>query len=137
MCGKNKMGRRPQDKELKTMAKLNEIAKKTVAGNPIFENREKMTTDELISQYPQGVTITECALVHGDNDDYGVIAFAEKPTVFVSCGAIMTSIIVNWVKSVGTIDEVNASLLEEPVKVKMKKILNKKNQPLTVVDILA
>ena len=118
------------------MNKLKEIAEKTTAGNPIFDNREKMTTDEVIKKYPNGISRTECALIASDKGEYAVIAFAEKPDVFVTCGTILTNIVQEWVKTFGTIEEVNGMLLGNPVRVKLHKILNKKNQPLTVVDIL-
>ena len=118
------------------MNTLKEIAEKTTAGNPIFDNREKMTTDEVIEKYPSGISITECALITSDKGEYAVIAFAEKPDVFVTSGTILTNIVREWVEAVGTIEEVNGMLVEQPVRVKLRKILNKKNQPLTVVDIL-
>lgn len=118
------------------MNSLKEIAEKTTAGNPIFDNRVKMTTDEVIENYPSGISITECALIKGDKGEYAVIGFAENPNVFVTCGTILTNIVREWVATVGTIDEVNGMLIEQPVRVKLHKILNKKKQPLTVVDIL-
>ena len=118
------------------MNTLKEIAEKTTAGNPIFDNREKMTTDEVIEKYPSGISITECALIASDKGEYAVIAFAENPDVFVSCGTILTNIVREWIVTVGTVEEVNGMLIETPVRVKLHKILNKKNQPLTVVDIL-
>ena len=118
------------------MNTLKEIAEKTTAGNPIFDNREKMTTDEVIEKYPSGISITECALIASDKGEYAVIAFAEQPDVFVSCGTILTNIVHDWVAAIGSIEEVNGMLIEQPVRVKLHKILNKKKQPLTVVDIL-
>ena len=118
------------------MNTLKEIAEKTTAGNPIFDNRVKMTTDEVIENYPSGISITECALIAGDKGEYAVIAFAEQPNVFVSCGTILTNIVHDWVSAIGSIEEVNGMLIEQPVRVKLHKILNKKKQPLTVVDIL-
>lgn len=118
------------------MNNLKEIAKTITAGNPIFDNREKMTTDEVIEKFPSGISITECALLTSEKGEYAVIAFAENPDVFVTCGTILTNIVFSWVDTVGSIEEVNAILMQNPVKVKLHKILNKKNQPLTVVDIL-
>lgn len=118
------------------MNNLKEIAKKTTAGNPIFDNREKMTTDEVIVKYPSGISITECALITSDKGEYAVIAFAENPNVFVTCGTILTHVVRSWIGALGSVEEVNAVLLQYPVKIKLHKILNKKNQPLTVVDVL-
>ena len=118
------------------MISLKEIAEKTTAGNPIFDNRVKMTTDEVIEKFPSGISITECALLTNDKGEYAVITFAEKPDVFVTCGTILTNIVREWIATIGTIEEVNGMLIEQPIRVKLHKILNKKNQPLTVVDIL-
>ena len=118
------------------MKNLTEIALKTTAGNPIFDNRVKMTTDEVIEKFPSGISITECALLTNDKGEYAVITFAEEPDVFVTCGTILTNIVREWVAAIGTIEEVNGMLIEQPVRVKLHKILNKKKQPLTVVDVL-
>ena len=118
------------------MKNLTEIAVKTTAGNPIFDNRVKMTTDEVIEKFPSGISITECALLKNDKGEYAVITFAENPDVFVTCGTILTNIVREWVAAIGTIEEVNGMLMEQPVRVKLHKILNKKKQPLTVVDVL-
>lgn len=118
------------------MSSLKELAQKTTAGNPIFNNREKMTTDEVIEKYPNGISITECTLIESEKGAYAVIAFAENPGVFVTCGTILTNIVCDWIDAEGSVEEVNAFLMQDPVKVKLHKITNRKNQPLTVVDIL-
>lgn len=78
------------------MNKFAQEAKQALSGCKVMENREKITTEELIRTYPQGVTVNEFDLIASNDKTYAVFAFAEDPKKFFNGGTIATKIAERW-----------------------------------------
>lgn len=87
------------------MANFNfkESAKSAITVSPLMENRVKVSTDDIIRKYPDGVTVVAFDIVETTDDKTGEIAtypvvnIAEDNKVFFFGGAILNTICRGWV----------------------------------------
>ena len=98
------------------MSIFTDLAVKATTLSPIMENRDKISVREIISQYPNGITINGIDMVtskdtYGNDATYPVFTFKEDPTKFGFGGAIFKSIVESWIAAFnGSIDDVNTNL---------------------------
>lgn len=104
----------------------------------LMENRTRLTIDDVIKNYPQGVTITGFDLVQSDDNPYAVVICAEAPDKFFFGGSILTKIVNEWVKSYdGDIDAASSDLGESGgVRMQFSHGRTKKGNSLTLVKVL-
>lgn len=114
------------------------IARKATTLSPMMEGRERMGIDELIANYPDGVTITAFDMISTGADSYPVLNIAEDSNVFVFGGAIMNNIVHDWLEHFeGDIDTANNALAAAGgVRVKFAKSRTKSGNNLTTVQVL-
>lgn len=75
------------------------VAKKVADNNsPILEGREKLTVEEIISRYPDGVTVTGADLLTGKHGTYAAATFAEEDGFYFNGGKSFTDIVKEWAK---------------------------------------
>ena len=113
-------------------------AKETILNSSkVIENHAKVTTDDLISAYPAGCTISAVDLIHGEKGDYAVFNIAERADVYSNGGKVLTSIVKAWADDFGgDIAALNNELRNSGgVKVVLSKSRTKKGQTFTKVDI--
>ena len=120
------------------MNKFAEMARKATVLSPIFENRTKITTDDLIRSFPGGITITEFDLIRSDKGSYYAYAFAEDNTRFANAGAILSFCISGWVDAYdGDVSAASDALKAAGgCRVKLSKSTTNKGQPITRVEIV-
>lgn len=94
-----------------------QLARKAVANSSVREGRTLITTDELMSKYPDGITITEFDMlqVHdrqtGELKSFPTLAFAEDSTKYINGGGAITKIVEEWLDHFeGDIESCNAAL---------------------------
>lgn len=94
------------------MNKFTQEAKNSLSASRVMQGRTKITTDEIITQYPAGITVNEFDLVvHKDGTSYPIFAFAEDPTKYVNGGSVASQIAESWVALCdGDIDGASAEL---------------------------
>lgn len=103
----------------------------------VIENHSKVTTDDLISAYPAGCTISAVDIIHGEKGDYAVFNIAERPDVYSNGGKVLTSIVKAWAEDFGDMAALNNELCTSGgVKVVLSKSRTKKGQTFTKVDII-
>ena len=92
--------------------KFTQAAKDALGGSRVMKGRTKVTTEYVIANYPNGVTITEFDfIVKGDGTSYPVFAFAEKPDAYFNGGALAAKVANNWVSMYdGDIDAASEAL---------------------------
>lgn len=92
--------------------KFTQAAKEALGGSKVMQGRTKVTTEYIISNYPNGVTITEFDfIVKGDGTSYPVFAFAEKPEAYFNGGALAAKVANVWVSMYdGDIDAASEAL---------------------------
>ncbi len=91
------------------MGRLREAALAATSLSEIMAGRNKMTTKEIASKYPNGVTIIDFDIIHTTKqvkneegyivevpDAYPVFAIAEDPDIFFSGGAVLNTIVKEW-----------------------------------------
>lgn len=94
--------------------KFTQAAKEALGGSKVMQGRSKVTTEYIMTQYPNGVTITEFDfIVKGDGTSYPVFAFAEKPEAYFNGGALASKVANGWVSMYdGDIEAASEALKE-------------------------
>lgn len=123
------------------MSRFSERAKAHVAGSPVLENREKMSTDEIIARYPQGVTIIDFDFLNGKQGRYVVCAFKESPQNYFNGGKILTDIfeefLTEYSEMVNPLEACRKDFSDEGgLKVKLSHGRTKDGNNVTLVDII-
>lgn len=122
-----------------------EVAKKIADNNsPVLEGREKLSIDEVISRYPEGVTVIGVDLLKGKHGTYAAAIFKEDDNFYFNGGKSFTEIVQEWAKSyipegVTIPDCVSLSVdLEESggVKMKFEKTKTQSGNNFTKVEVV-
>lgn len=114
------------------------IARKETTLSPLMENKDKITTDELTSDFPDGVTINGFDIITTNGDSYPVLTFSEDESKFIFGGAIMSNICNGWLEHFeGDIEAANAALKSSGgVKIKFTKSRTKSGNNITLPEII-
>ena len=110
--------------------------------SPLMVDRDKITTAELIRDYPDGITVTAFDIVVGmENGDYPVINFAEDDSKFYASGGVVLKKIVNgWLEEFDGNNERGSQELANQGGVKMRfserKSTKKNGYTYVAVEIL-
>ncbi len=88
----------------------------------LMTDRQKVSTDDIIKHYPEGITITAFDFVEGKDGQYPIFLFAESPKSFFSGGIVLAKIANKWLAAFNDdIEACNAALAESGgVKIKME-----------------
>lgn len=114
------------------------IAKKATTLSPLMEDKERMSIDDMILAYPDGVIINGFDMVSTGADSYPVLTFIEDDSKFIFGGAIMNNICHDWLAHFdGDIETANAALSSAGgVRIKFEKSRTKNGNNLTKPVIL-
>lgn len=126
------------------MSRFTDLAKKKTAGSPVLSERTKITSDELMAKYPNGVTINAFDFLSGKNGRYVVCSFRENPGLFFNGGKILTEIFESFVDEYKTEDNSFADAYDacskdfatECLKVKLSSGRTKDGNRVTLVEVL-
>lgn len=103
----------------------------------IMEGRTKISTDELISKYPEGVTITGFDWMKGDDGKYPVCIFSENEHECFFGGTALTAICEAWMEDYNSTEECSSDLASEGgVRVKFSKGKTKGNRNFTKCEVI-
>lgn len=83
-------------------ANFAEIARKETTLSPLLNGRKTINTDEIIRNYPNGITVTDFDFIKstnkaGETESYPVLCFAEDNTKAFFGGTVMSNICWAWV----------------------------------------
>lgn len=119
------------------MGRLKNLAKSATAMNAIMDGREKISVDDIIKFYPNGLTLNRVAMINKpDGNDYPAFTYVEDDTKFFTGGTALTKIVNSWLADLGDIETVNSELTAEPVKVKLTKIKTRNGHNFVKADIV-
>lgn len=120
------------------MNKFYEIAEKALNNSPVMTGREKIKTEEVISKYPQGITIDGFDVLYNGKDGYAVFTFREDPSRFLNGGALLTKMAMEWANAyAGDIQTASAELSASGgIKVQLSYQRTKRGNTITAVKIL-
>lgn len=113
--------------------KFAQIARKATTLSPIMEGKERLTVDDVISLYPDYITINGFDIISSGAESYPVLTFAEDSSKFVFGGAIMNNICHDWAELCeGDVEEASKQLnLAGGCKIKFEKGKTKAGNNLT------
>lgn len=117
--------------------KFAEIAKKETTLSEVMDGRERLTVDQIMQKFPDGVTLTGFDLISGKDGSYPVFSISEGNYCFFG-GVVLNNIAMEWTKACdGDIAETSRQLMEcGGVKIKMHNKKTRNGNNLTAVDII-
>ena len=126
------------------MSRFTDLAKKKTAGSPVLEGRSKITTDEIIAKYPDGITINAFDFLNGKNGKYVVCELRQDPLAFFNGGKILTEIFDSFVKDYQadgvSFEEAQEACMKdfctEGLKVKLSMSRTKEGNRVTLVEVV-
>ena len=104
----------------------------------LMTDRQKVSTDDIIKQYPDGVTITAFDFVDGKDGQYPIFLFSESPKSFFSGGVVLAKIANKWLAAFNDdIDACNKALSESGgVKIKLENSRTKNGNSLVKATVV-
>lgn len=122
------------------MKDFRNLAKRQTTLTPIMEDREKISTDDIIDGYPDGITIIAFDYIMGKKSKgkYPVYNFAEDTTVFANAGTVLDRIFRDFVDACdGDVEQASNELRRQGgLKVKLGHGTTKAGDDLTTVEVL-
>lgn len=120
------------------------LAKKAADNSSfIMEGRNKLTIDEIISRYPEGITVTGVDKLKGRHGEYAVGIFAEEDGFYFNGGSAFTQIVDEWAPgyteegSATDYEALSADLAEAGgVKMKFEKTKTQSGNNFTKIEII-
>lgn len=120
------------------MINFSQIASKTLAGCSLMANREKVSTDIILAEHPDFVTITGFDFAASTQGEFAVVELSEYPKKYYPCGMSITNICRQWIESYqGDIEQANKDLKESGgCKVKLERCRTNKGNQFVRVTVL-
>ena len=119
------------------MSKFTEKAKASTTSCTLMENRTKISTEEIMSRYPEGITIIGFDFLSGDNGKYPVCIFKENENECFFGGAALTDICNRWMEDYTSTADCSADLAEAGgVKVTFEKSRTKTGHNFIRVNVI-
>ena len=119
------------------MNKFTQKAKASTASCTLMENRTKISTEELISKYPEGVTVTGFDFLSGDSGKYPVCIFKENENECFFGGSALTQICDSWMEGYTLTSECSEELYAAGgVKLKFVKSKTKQGHNFIKVEVV-
>lgn len=123
------------------MSRMSDLAIEQTTLSELLEGREKMTTEDIIKEYPNGVTITEVDMItceiKGEENTFPVCTFKENKTSYFFGGIVLKKIIKSWINACGTIEEVNKELaISKGVKIQLSYGKTKGNDQIVLIKVI-
>lgn len=119
------------------------LAKKATTLSPLMDGRDKMSTKDVIEQYPDGITVIGFDLItttdnNGNANTYPIIVFEEDAKKFIYGGKALNDICTLWVGHFeGDIDACSAALAAAGgVKIKLASGTTKQGRSFTSVEVI-
>ena len=119
------------------MSRLSDAAKKTTTLSELMTGRDKISTEEIIRNYPNGITVIGVDMVNTTQVDrktgeilpstYPILVFKEDSTKYFFGGTAMNNIVNDWIALCGGLEEVNTELGQTggvTVKMELKRTSN-------------
>lgn len=120
------------------MVNFSQIASKTLSSCALMANRQKVSTDVIIAEHPDYITITAFDFATSSQGEYAVVELAEYPNKYYPCGMSLTNVCRGWIEAyLGDFEEANKDLKESGgCKVKMERVRTNKGNQFVRVTVL-
>lgn len=106
--------------------------------SPLMDNREKLSMDDVISNYPSGVTVNGFDIVTSGDKSYSVTTFSEDDSKFFFGGTVLTKIVTGWIAAFsGDIEKASDALRDSGgVRMQFSHGRTKNGKDVTMVKII-
>ena len=113
-------------------------ALKSTTLSELMNDRVKVSTDEIISQYPNGVTIEQFDSVTAGDKQYYIATIKEDSQVYINCGTVLSKVFDAFVAGFdGDVTGASAELKNAGgIKVKLSKTRTHGGNTITTVTVL-
>ena len=122
------------------MSNLKDLAKNAFAVDPIIDGRNKISVEDLIAQYPDGVSINGFSIYQPVNKIYPerpIFSFVEDATKYFNGGKALKEMVTAWLDSYdNNRSAINDELKKSPIKVKLEKITLRSGNKFTKVTVV-
>lgn len=120
------------------MINFSQVASKTLSGCALMANRKKVSTDVIITEHPEFVTITQFDFATSRQGEFAVVELAEYPGKYYPCGMSITNVCRQWIESYqGDIEQANNDLKQSGgCKVKMERVRTNNGNQFIKVTVL-
>ena len=120
------------------MISFSQVASKTLTGCQLMANREKISTDRVLSEHPDYVTIMQFDFATSTQGEYAVVELAEYPNKYYPCGLSITNICRQWLDAYeGDIEQANKDLKASGgCRVKLERVRTSKGNAFVKVTVL-
>ena len=119
------------------------LAKRATTLSPIMDGREKISTEDVIKKYPEGITVQEFDVVttpdkDGNPSTYPIITFAEDNTKFLYGGKALMDMVTMWLANFEGDVEATSNALKAAggVKIKMRSSRTKQGLNFTKIEVI-
>ncbi len=114
-----------------------DVAIQATTTSKLMENRTRISTDEILTKYPEGVTVYAFDFMNGDNGHYPVCVFKENDNECFFGGSGLTDICEQWMAGYDTTEECSEALAAEGgVKIKFVKTRTKNNRTFVKCEVI-
>lgn len=115
-----------------------QLAQESTTLSHLMTDRVKVSTDEVINQYPEGITIDQFDSITMKEDQYYIATFKEDEKAYLNCGQVLSKVFDSFVKAfdgdiVGASDALKA---EGGIKVKLSKGRTRGGNNITTVTVV-
>lgn len=115
---------------------IEQLFLETNAMSELMTDKEKINTEDIINNYPDGITIKAFDKVTVGDDTFYVFTFNEDKDVFAFSGFVIAKFFDALVAKYGSISDANDALYDNGgIKVILESSRTKKNQPITTVRL--
>ena len=120
------------------MVNFSQIANRAIANNPIMEGREKVSTNVIIAEHPDFVTVIGFDFAKGSQGEFAVCLLAEYPNRYYPGGMCVTNICREWITEYqGDIGQCNKDLKDSGgCKMKLEMVRTKANNQFVKVTLV-
>ena len=114
------------------------IAQETTTLSSLMNNRQKMKMEEVIANYPDGVTVMEFDFITTNSGTFPVCVIKEEPGIFFFGGSVLAKICEAWAGAYGgDIEKASEELCRAGgVKMKFAPGRTKNGNNITTVEII-
>lgn len=78
------------------MFNFRESAMNSTLLSTLQNNREKITTDDLVAKYPDGITVNAFDFATVQDKTFAVVTFTEDDTKYYNGGTVLTKMCLAW-----------------------------------------
>ena len=120
------------------MISFQQIASKTIGGCSLMTNRTKVSTDRILAEHPDFITILQFDFAASTQGQFAVVELAEYTNSYYPCGMSITNICREWVAAYeGDIEQANADLKASGgCKVRLERVRTNKGNAFVKVTVL-